>query len=54
MFLVVLGLEKFVGFGRLKVRDMNGDFVVLNLFGRVGRSVNGRSHHEPTNNGPSA
>ena len=33
---------------------MNGDFFVLNLFGDVAPGVDGRSHHEPTNNGPSA
>ena len=42
MFFAILGLEEFLGFGRIKVRDMNGAFVVLDFFGRVGCSVDGR------------
>ena len=53
-FLVSIGFEEFVGVGRVKVRDVNGDFIVLDLFGSVGGCVDGRSHHEPTNDGPSA
>jgi hypothetical protein len=37
MFFTILGLEEWI-----KVRDMNGAFVVLDFFGRVGCSVDGR------------
>ena len=53
MLLVLGSLEEFVCFGRVKVRDMDGDFVVLDFLGRIGCSIDDRSHHEPTNNGPS-
>jgi hypothetical protein len=42
MFFAILGLEEFLGFGRIKVRDMNGAFVVLDFFRKVGCSVDGR------------
>ena len=53
-FFVVLSLEECVGFEWVKVRDVNGDFTVLDLFGCAGCSVGDSSHHEPTNNGPSS
>jgi hypothetical protein len=54
VFFAGVSLEECIAFRRVQVRDVNGDFSVLNLFGDVACSVDDRSHHEPTNNGPSA